>query len=282
MAKHITPTNDVIAQIREAFEKKLSTVKLSDSTFTFTANIGSFSKRATVYFTEKAWVKMSTLVHRCSSEIGWHGLAYRTEDENEDGYIVTDILVYPQIVTGATVDTNDKYREWMKEQGIDVFRNVAFQGHSHVDFGTSPSGDDNKLYQTFLSQLTKDRFYIFMILNKKADKWIEIYDMRKNIHFESKDVDVKILDGDMGLETFYQDAVSKLERPAPAPPKYTGYTGASWYGGGAYYPPYTPPKTTQTKTYEKQETKAGSGGSKKNDRSYRSIYDDDADWFDRY
>lgn len=296
MAKYIVPSDDIRAKIREEFEKKLAEAKLSDSKFTFSTDIGKVDAKATVYFTEEAYLKMITLVYHCSSEIGWQGFAYRLDNPEENGYLVTDIMVYPQIVTGSTVDTDqEKYREWMRGFSIEEFRNVSFQGHSHVDFGATPSGDDDKLYRTFLAQLTKDRFYIFAIFNKKNSHWCEVYDMQKNLHFESSDVEVQVVDGDAyKIRSFYSDAIAKLSKPTYTAPAKTTYGGSYSYGFGKGYKKYDNYDDSYDPDYDYpyygysgagvygsravQTPKAETKAEPKQD-GYRAVYQSDIDYF---
>ena len=120
----------------------------------FQKNIGTVKRKATVYFTELAYRKFQALVDGFNNEVAWHGLAYRGEDESKDEYYITDILVYPQEVTGATVTTDQKkYQDWLMSQEDNIFNNVRMQGHSHVNMGVSPSGVDENLYESILTQL---------------------------------------------------------------------------------------------------------------------------------
>lgn len=213
MSKVIKLTPECLTEIREAFEEALRTAKLSDGKINFTKSFGSIKREATVYFTEVAWLKMQTLIREFDTEVGWHGLAYRGEDPEKDEYYITDILVYPQEVTGATVTTDqEKYQTWLMSHEDDVFNNIRMQGHSHVNMSTSPSGVDNTLYDAILEQLEDDMFYIFLIWNKKGDKTIKIYDLAKNVLFDTTDCTVAILDEGLGLDKFLNDAKSLVTR----------------------------------------------------------------------
>ena len=79
--------------------------------------------------------------------------------EEKDTYLISDILVYPQEVTGSTVTTDqNEYEMWLMKQEDDVFNNIRMQGHSHVNMSTSPSSVDLNLYDGILSQLDSDMF----------------------------------------------------------------------------------------------------------------------------
>ena len=87
MSKIIKITSENIAEIRQAFEEALKGVKLSDGKISFTKTFGNIQRKANLYFTELAYLKMLTLVREFDKEVAWHGIAKRCEDE-EDAYII--------------------------------------------------------------------------------------------------------------------------------------------------------------------------------------------------
>ena len=207
MSKVIKLTEQVIQELQKDFFEAIRTLKLSDGKFTFTKTFGRVDRKATLYFTDKAWTKQNCLVREFDKEVAWHGIAMRGDDPEKDEYIISDILVYPQEVTGATVTTDqEKYQMWLYQHDDDVFNNIRMQGHSHVNMGTSPSGVDLSLYEKILSQLDDDMFYIFLIWNKRGEKTIKIYDLKKNVLFETEDVTVMVYEEDDGLVKFLKDA----------------------------------------------------------------------------
>ena len=239
MAKIIKLTPEYKDQIMKEFGEALSNAKFSDGKLSYTKIFNSVQRKATVYFTELAWLKMQTLVREFDKEIAWHGVAYRGDDPEKDEYTITDILVYPQEVTGATVTADQsKYQMWLYSHDDDVFNNIRMQGHSHVNFSTSPSGVDTSWYESILNQLDDSMFYIFLIYNKKGDNTYLIYDMAKNVLFETADVTVKIIDDGTGMSAFLEDAKSKVTTRAVQTPSYNSdgrygsYYGSSYYNGG--------------------------------------------------
>lgn len=247
MSKVIKLTQEHIADLRSSFEEALSTGKFSDGKFTFTKDLGKLDRKATVFFTPLAWCKQSQLVNKFDKEVAWHGIAKR--GEQPDTFIIEDILVYPQEVTGSTVTTDqEKYQMWLMSHEDDVFNNIRYQGHSHVNMGTSPSSVDTNLYDQILGQLEDDMFYIFMIWNKRGEKTIKIYDLRENVYFETVDVEVEVI----GLDGFYDEAKEMVKDRVYTPPKPTTYQ--SNYGNYA-----TP--AAQTK---KEESKTGRKGYRNN------------------
>jgi len=261
MAKIIKLTPNYIEEVRKAFEEALSSTKLSDGKINFTKTFGTSKRDATVYFTELAWLKMQTLIREFDKEVAWHGVAMRGEDPSKDEYYITDILVYPQEVTGATVNTDqEKYQMWLMEHEDDVFNNIRMQGHSHVNMGTTPSSVDTSLYDRILDQLDDDMFYIFMIWNKKGEKTIKIYDLAKNVLFETQDCTVKILDDGTGIEQFLKNAKSMVKDKvytspsSPSAKSYTGYSGYNGYNGNYNYEERSAFATSSPKKEESKES----------------------------
>lgn len=211
MSKSIKVTPEELLQIRNDFEKMLREVKISDGKINFTKELGHIQRRATLYFTELAWLKQSSLVREFDDEVAWHGIAKR--GKNPDTYIIEDILVYPQEVTGATVTTDQKeYQTWLMNMEDEVFENIRMQGHSHVEMDVKPSSVDTSLYDRILEQLDDDMFYIFLIWNKRNDKTIKIYDLRENVLFDTSDITVKVLETADGLCSFMKNAKQRVKR----------------------------------------------------------------------
>ncbi len=188
-------------------------------------------RKAVLEFTTDAWEKMTTLVRMCDKEIGWEGVAKRQEPA-EDGraaYLVEDILVYPQRITGATVQSDvEEYDKWKWELDDETFNNKRFHGHSHVNMGVTPSGTDLKMYQEQIEELTDDDFYIFMIMNKKGEITVKIYDKRDNAYYDTSEVAVK---HEERHGKFWENAQKMILKPKPSPVK----SLAPQYGGVPRY-----------------------------------------------
>lgn len=272
MSKMIKLTPECLAEIRKDFESSLQGAKIADGKISYTKTFGYINRKATVYFTEMAWLKMQTLIREFDKEVAWHGVAYRGEDESKDEYYITDILVYPQEVTGATVNTDqEKYEMWLMMHEDDVFNNIRMQGHSHVNMGTTPSGVDTTHQEKILAQLEDGMFYIFMIWNKRGEKTIKIYDLAKNILFDGADVTVEVQDDGTGMSAFLTEAKKMVQDKKPAVQTTTnGYRGG--YGGyyGGYSGNYGNTSNTGKKDDKKPEEKkqnppanTGSSGKKR-------------------
>lgn len=226
MSKIIKVTDQQIDEIRKDFNAALEKADLSDGKINFTKTFGSITRKARVLFTSTAWMKMQALISEFNKEVAWHGIASRGEDGSKDEYYISDILVYPQEVTSATVNTDqEKYQMWLMSQDDNVFNSIRMQGHSHVSMGTTPSSVDISHQEKIVQQAGDDDFYIFMIWNKKNEKTIKIYDFAKNILFETSDITVDVINSD-AIEAFLKDAKEMVKDKVYAPVQYKGYYGS--------------------------------------------------------
>lgn len=293
MAKIIKMTPEIIREAVEAFRESIGKQKMTDGKITFTKTLEAVSRKATVIFTEGAWFKMQMLITSMDKEIAWHGVARRGDDPEKDEYIISDILVYPQTVTGATVNTDQaEYEKWLNDLDDETFNNLRMQGHSHVNMGVTPSSVDLNLYEEFLERLRDDMFYIFLIYNKKGEKTYKIYDMKKNMLFETADVTVEVRETGLGLLRTLTDMKEKVKTTAVTTPAYpytgttTDYSRSGGYGrgAGAGYTGYT---ATGAASGAYGSKGGKSGGTqylpqKKDKKKSKptSIYDDYDDWAD--
>ena len=235
MAKQIYMTNDDVENIVEKvcteLRSNFSGLKCYGSidikrSFTFKSD----DRIAMLYFTPIAWIKMTALVSRFETEVQWHGLVRRIS-ENE--FEVTDIIVPPHEVSGATVTSEYKpYIEWMDGLDDDTFNAVRFHGHSHVNMAVSPSSVDTKYRLDLVTQLPKptgndDVFYIFLIINKKHEWSAEIYDLTNNALYNTDEIYMECYLDDSDIDSF----IAEAKKVAVARTTYGGYGGASQYGG---------------------------------------------------
>lgn len=192
-------------------------------------------RKAKIIYTADAYVKTLSLLAKFDTEVAWHILVRRGDAENE--FIVYDVLVYPQKVTGSTVNTNDdEYTQFMIDLTDNEADNLRGQCHSHVNMAVSPSGVDTAHQEKLLQMLNDQGFYLFQIWNKKLDVNSYLYDYDNNIMYEPKDVDIDIMDQNEFLMTdFINEAKDEVKQvytyTYPAATK-TGYSDnyTNYYG----------------------------------------------------
>lgn len=219
--RYIQLTEELKQQAVEEFMNRLTAERFSDNkiNFSFDLNSKENTDKITLNVRPEAWLKMWSLVSSESGEIGWHGLITR-HDNNV--FELTDILMYPQYVTGTTVQTDDvEYGNWlMKDLSDEQINTMRFHGHSHVNMSTSPSGVDTNWYNDILQGLMPDDFYIFMILNKREDYFIEIYDLATNTIYEKKDIDINVLlENDISLQDWIKSEKANNIKQKPVTPR---------------------------------------------------------------
>lgn len=189
--KHIYVTEEVKKQHMARLYNMMSVKGVADR-ISFEVNPSvklPEEKKLHIFFEWDAWEKMQALVKCCEKEIGFYGIVDRAENHRD--FVISDIFVCPQIVTGTTVNTDDEeFSMWNEklydEKGEDYINKRRFYGHSHVNMGCSPSGVDTTQYDDLLN--THDDFYIFGIFNKRGDYWFQVADIENNIYYEKEDI----------------------------------------------------------------------------------------------
>ena len=238
MSKPIMMTEAFKQECRADFEKALALTKCADGRLNFTKVFADLNRKATIFFTPIAWTKMTKLLQEFDNEVAWYGVTERGADPDKDEYIIRDILVYPQRVTGATVDMDPvECSKWVQEhmeQGDERFNSFCMQGHSHVKMATSPSGTDIHHQEEILRDVRKNGFYIFMIWNKYLVSTNKIYDLQKNVLFENTDITVDVLCDGETVSDFIAEAKSQV--------KETTY----YYNGYKSYDSKTPASGSKT------------------------------------
>lgn len=261
------------AAFAAALEKTSKDAKF-DGKVKFDFDFAKVEEKAILYFTETAWMKMQYLIAVFGSECAWHGVVER-HGEDKSEFIVKDILVYPQQVTGATVTTDQKeYEDWMNDLDDETFNALKFHGHSHVNMGVTPSSVDNEHQRGIVSQLNDSQFYIFGIFNKSGSRWLKIFDMKRNIVFEKDDIEVKILMDGSKCYDLMEDADKKITT------KTVSYAGGYSYGNyGA----------SQASTAKGTATNKGSSTASKISQTTAKqgakttyVREEDDDWRERY
>jgi len=211
MSRPIVLTKDDIERITQEFSEFLSDIKMFNGNIEYSEKFKYKDEvKATVKFNPEAFIKMLTLINTSDEEVAWHGVCHRSEDDVTLFYI-DDIIVYPQYVTGVTVNTDlDEYSEWLYSYDDNVFNNIRMQGHSHVNMGTSPSSTDTEHQSKILEQLDDSMYYIFMICNKKLESTTKIYDLTNNVLYEDSDIDI-VVDG-MDVKAFLSESKSMIKK----------------------------------------------------------------------
>lgn len=190
MSRPIKLTNEVKENLFRVLEEKGPALLCN----TDSIEIDNHEK-ITVYFKPEAFIKMQILTQRKQTEIGWHGLVSRTEG----GFVVEDIVVYPQTGQKNTIRTNEvELNRWQCEQPDN--NKLRLHGHSHAMNSANPSRKDKDDREIIINGLLNlkmeemDLFYIFLICNKKGEMQAVVYDIKNNRYFQEDDVIVDFVD----------------------------------------------------------------------------------------
>ena len=197
------------------FTEYVNKTRLTNDQINFTANLSPYvepadAQKPTVFISTTAYLKMMLYVRDTDVEIAWHGTVERNQEQN--WYLIKDVFLYPQVISAVTVNTDqEEYQNWLQNiEDDDVFNSIRFQGHSHVNMNTHPSGTDISMYNDFLQVLPRNDFYIFMILNKRGEFTLMIYDLAKNLIYENDDINVRVFSADsQDILTAIQDEKDK-------------------------------------------------------------------------
>lgn len=135
------------------------------------------SRTPTVFYTPRAWTKIKRAIDMCAKEVGWLG----TVDVTEDGdYLITDIFIPKQIVTHAETDIDAEDLADLT-MSLEEPEKLLYWGHSHVNMGVGPSGQDEQQTAEYLEHTD---FFIRGIYNKKGESKVDVFDMSTNLVYQ--------------------------------------------------------------------------------------------------
>lgn len=224
MSRRLFRTAEYKSKIKSDLEAKLSKIAFDPTIYPETTK-----DKAVVVITTEAKEKMFALVSSVPTEIAWHGLASKLE---KGKYEIYDILVYPQIVTPVTVNTDqEKYETWLLSLDDATFNALRMHGHSHVNMGVSPSGVDLKHQEDTVNNLSSNDFYLFLIMNKRGEIYVRIFDVEDNTIYEKNDIKI-IWENDAKINDFVEAAKRRIEKTPelkPDPKKVEMYS-RGWKG----------------------------------------------------
>lgn len=245
--------NTKMDELRETFKKDLAEGKIADSaalqaklqaglTKAIEVKLEEAKQKAFIVFTPLAYIKMTQLVKRFSSEVAWHGVV---EKIGKGEYLVSDIIMFKQQVTGVTVDTDDdEYTKFIIGLDPAIRDKVRLHGHSHVNMACNPSTTDIAHRNGIKMLMRPDSFYIFMIHNKKNEFTAEICDAEDNVIYEAGDIEIDIGGADWSVNDFIEEAEELVVDKSKTykytePYNYPGYKSSAnaygWLGEDDYY-----------------------------------------------
>lgn len=129
-----------------------------------------------VIISKQAIDKMHTYTQKCTEEIGWLGTAYK---HNREIYIEDTYLFDQEVHATTTEITPEGLADFasevlQQENGVEIWNNLKMWGHSHVNMGISPSGQDDSQMATFKD--SGHDWFIRLICNKQGELKVDFYD----------------------------------------------------------------------------------------------------------
>ena len=139
-----------------------------------------FPNPPAVFYTDEVFAQINYLVQKVGTEVGWLGLVDKLKDNN---YLVTKIYIPKQEVSGVETDIDS---DAMAELALEIDDDgkdpgkLLYWGHSHVNMGVSPSGQDEVQIEEFISVEPPPKFFIRGIYNKRGQSKVDVYDIQQN------------------------------------------------------------------------------------------------------
>jgi hypothetical protein len=249
-------------------DKELDALKLSDSTVKFNYDLKDILKvdpntvrKPIVYMMAPTYLKMLQYVLLSENEIAWRG----TVERKEHIFFIKDVFLYPQQVTGTTVQEDpDAGQRWADALPATTYNTMRFQGHSHVNMGAFWSGTDKADQHAHLQELLDDDYYIFAVMNKKQDILMEVYDLTQNVIFEKEDVTFKVfLNKDTTISAIKTEIETFIKKPTTTyfnsygtyHNNYESYSRCDWDDDDIYYRQSAPKSNKDSNTSKKSPLK---------------------------
>ena len=132
-----------------------------------------------------ALAKMELFVDICKDEVGWLGTAELFHVEQDTYIELQDVFLIEQEVHATTTEltpeglTNFGSEILSQPNGMETWNKMRMWGHSHVNMGTSPSGQDDIQMKDFKE--IGHEWFVRLIANKKGDIRIDLFDYESGI-----------------------------------------------------------------------------------------------------
>lgn len=182
------------------------------SPHSFETKIEMMSDVPKILISKVAYAKMWHYVDIAGEEVGWLG----TVEKIPGALLIKDVFLLKQKVSSAqTTITEEGLTEFGEEilqlpDGVDIYNNIRFWGHSHVNMGTSPSGQDESQMEIFKG--SEHPYFIRGILNKRGRMEFTIFFYENGIKIEDAEwaiyepVDASIREN---IEAEFKEKVTK-------------------------------------------------------------------------
>lgn len=179
--------------------------------------------RYELYILPQARQKMEVYCDLSEGEIGWLGFV---EKFDKQGFLITDCALLKQEVHSTTTEiTPEGLLEFWNSTTPEQQQHIKLWGHSHVNMGVSPSGQDNDQMDYFKDN---NPWFIRLITNKKREYYIDIYDYENGIKIHMDQAD--LITYNPGAKELRESIEAEIKEKVTK--KETSYSKT--YGGSAY------------------------------------------------
>lgn len=154
----------------------------------YSTTVKVISQQLTPYIgiSTRALSQMKHYVEGCVDEIGWF-FTVQQDTQNKRVLYVKECLLFPQEVHATTTEINgERLTQFAtellsQEGGMDLWNELRGWGHSHVNMGVTPSGQDDTQMEFFAR--AGQPFFVRCIANKKGDIKFDLYDYESGVAF---------------------------------------------------------------------------------------------------
>jgi hypothetical protein len=175
-----------------------------------------------VLYTPEVWSIIQLAIAHCEVEIGWLGLVRK---HNETDYLVYDVFIPKQTVSHTETDIDESA---MSALANEIFAagedpgNLYYWGHSHVDMGVQPSGQDEAQVAIYLDSLP---VLIRGIYNKRGESNVCVFDTEQHVVFERVENGIYAL-SDEGASAWIEHIDKNVKQRKVVLPPTTRFTPA--------------------------------------------------------
>ena len=137
-----------------------------------------------VIISDVALLKMFVYTSTVTDEVGWLGTV---DVIGKNEYMITDTYMIGQQVHATTTEILPEGLSELGEEllaqpdGMEIWNKMQMWGHSHVNMGISPSGQDDKQMKEFESNGYP--FFIRLICNKRGEMKLDFYNYETGMEY---------------------------------------------------------------------------------------------------
>ena len=170
------------------------------------------NKAPKILISNSAMNKMKAFVDGKDKEIGWLGTVIREGMQ----YFIEDVYLFKQEVHSTTTEiTPEGLSEFAMElmnteNGVEIWNNMKLWGHSHVNMGVNPSGQDDKQVETFES--CGYDFFIRIICNKQRQVRLDLYDYETGIIYQELEYSIYYTDEQAKMIDMINAKIKSLQK----------------------------------------------------------------------